>query len=156
MRGWNGWVKASTNYLLNETSVDYLENKLGKGVSSQDATLDQVLSAVPASRLRSHPLIDTDPTSGVLHACGQSLPDWISLRQDRVAAFPYGVAYPENDEQVRSLLEYAKGNGTRLIPCGGGTSAVRYINPVPDDARGGRLVLDGGDSGDCATRYGMG
>jgi alkyldihydroxyacetonephosphate synthase len=75
-----------------------------------------------------------DPELRVRHARGQSLPDWIALRSGRVGAFPDGVAYPTDEDEVRDLLRYAVEAGARLIPYGGGTSVVGHINPLPGEA----------------------
>ena len=75
----------------------------------------------------------TTPIDRLLHARGQSLPDWVALRSGRIGAFPDGVAYPEDETQVRSLLDYAKRNHALVIPYGGGTSVVGHINPPLTD-----------------------
>jgi len=134
MRRWNGWGDNAVTYPLPASAEQYLEMRIGAGPRLEDAALETVLAAVPSARLRSHPLISTDPEDRLRHARGQSLPDWIALRSGRVGAFPDGVAYPACDEDVRALLDYARRTGTRLIPYGGGTSVVGHINPLPGGA----------------------
>jgi len=68
------------------------------------------------------------------HARGQSLPDWIALRNGRITTFPDGVAYPTTDEHVRDLIHYAKDINAIMIPYGGGTSVLGHINPSSGDA----------------------
>jgi alkyldihydroxyacetonephosphate synthase len=60
--------------------------------------------------------------------------DWVDLRYGRLDRFPDGVAFPESDEDVRSLLAYARNSGARVIPYGGGTSVVGHITPLASDA----------------------
>jgi alkyldihydroxyacetonephosphate synthase len=103
----------------------------------QDASLEQALSGVPPTRLPPSPLVLTDPESRLRHARGQSLPDWVALRSGRLGALPDGVAFPEDDQQVRELLEFARRAAAQVIPYGGGTSVVGHINPL----RGSRPVL---------------
>jgi len=134
MKRWNGWGEENLAYLLPAPAVAYLAAQLGPGEHIPDATLEETLRGVPASRLRAHPLISTDPAERLRHARGQSLPDWIALRSGHIPAFPDGVAYPESDEDVRALFDYAHQTGTRLIPYGGGTSVVGHINPLPGEA----------------------
>lgn len=130
MRRWNGWGDVSVPYPLGGVARQYLHEQLGEGISIADVSLASVLARLPASRLPAHPLISQDPLERLLHARGQSLPDWIALRSGRIGAYPDGVAYPTSDEEVRQLLTLARQAGARVIPYGGGTSVVGHINPL--------------------------
>lgn len=133
MRRWNGWGDSATSYPLPESAAAYLAEKIGPSTAVQDAEYERVLKTVPPSRLADHPLIDCLPAARLLHARGQSLPDWLELRTGRVASFPDGVAYPQDDAQVAELLALARKQGFTLIPYGGGTSVVGHINPLPGE-----------------------
>ena len=130
MRRWNGWGDDTVVYPLHEGPKRFLEDQVGPGLSPRDATLQEVMSRVPPSRLSAHPLISIGAKDRVCHARGQSLPDWIAMRSGRIAAFPDGVAYPSTDQEVRELIRYARSAGASLIPYGGGTSVVGHINPL--------------------------
>jgi len=134
MKRWNGWGDEATTYPLPDSAARYLADRVGEGLHLQDATLEQTLQTVPAAALAPHPLISSDPEERLRHARGQSLPDWIALRSGQIRSFPEGVAYPATGEQVRSLLDYARKTGVKLIPYGGGTSVVGHINPLPGEA----------------------
>lgn len=134
MRRWNGWGDETFTYPMPASAAGFLERNVGTPAPSRDATLEQVVASVPASRLAAHPLIELDALSRVLHARGQSLPDWIALRSGRIGVFPDGVAYPSSNEQVRELLTFAASTGTHLIPYGAGSSVVGHVNVVPSDA----------------------
>ena len=133
MKLWNGWGTEGTPYHLAPSSAQYLESIVGKGSPTPDAQLENVLATVPPSRLVPHPLVNTDAEERVRHARGQSLPDWIAMRSGQVGAFPDGVAYPLTDQDVQSLLVYARDTTTRLIPYGGGSSVVGHVNVIPGD-----------------------
>ncbi len=133
MKRWNGWGDERITYPLSLAAKADLERAVGPGLKTPDARLEQILDRIPSSRLRAHSGIHTDRQTRLLHARGQSLPDWIALRSGMVAVFPDGVAFPEDDQQVRSMLEMAAETGARLIPYGGGTSVVGHINPRQDD-----------------------
>jgi alkyldihydroxyacetonephosphate synthase len=133
MRRWNGWGDDTVTYPLHEGARGFLEAAVGSGTPPQDATLEEVMARVPASRLRAHPLICEDVADRVRHARGQSLPDWIALRSGHITTFPDGIAYPSTGEDVRELFAYGQSTGARLIPYGGGTSVVGHINPLPGD-----------------------
>lgn len=129
MRRWNGWGASDVVYPVPESARRYLVQRLGNGPNLPDATLAAVLDTVPLSRLGPVAGVNCEPQERLLHARGQSLPDWIALRSGHVGAFPDGVAYPESAADVRALLEYARQTGTHLIPYGGGTSVVGHITP---------------------------
>ncbi len=134
MRRWNGWGDETITHPFHEGARHFLEALVGPGRPPRDATFEEVVAQVPPSRLPAHPLVSANPADRVRHARGQSLPDWIALRSGRIPAFPDGVAYPTDDEEVRTLLRYATGVGARLIPYGGGTSVVGQINVLPGEA----------------------
>lgn len=162
MRRWNGWGDESRHYPLPASAARYLLERLGQGIPTADATWEQVLRRVPASRLPNHPLVTTNPDERLLHVRGQSLPDWITLRSGELELFPDGVAYPRNARQVRDILEFSRQNGIRLIPYGGGTSVVGHITPVPGSDP--LLTLDlsridtfyGLDESSCLATFGAG
>ena len=134
MKRWNGWGNVVTDYPLLAPAEAYLVGKLGTLSPKPDATLTDILAAVPEAHLPAHRLVQTDAETRLRHARGQSLPDWVALRFGRVEAFPDGVAFPESETDVVELLGYAKNAGARVIPYGGGTSVVGHINPVKSDA----------------------
>ncbi|PJF29805.1 MAG: FAD-binding oxidoreductase [Phototrophicales bacterium] len=133
MRRWNGWGDTTHQSHLPAGADDFLQTRVGASSPPKDATLNQVLGSVPNSRLKAHPLIKTDNQDRLLHARGQSFPDWLALRTGQIGIFPDGVAYPVTEEDVRALIAYAKETDTKLIPYGGGTSVVGHINPQKSD-----------------------
>ncbi|NHZ71623.1 MAG: FAD-binding protein [Aquificales bacterium] len=134
MKRWNGWGDDNTTYPLPDKATEFLTDLVGSGKTPPDASLPDVIAGVPESRLPRHTLINTDADMRLRHARGQSLPDWIALRNGRISAFPDGVAFPTIDAEVADLIRYAKDTGTKLIPYGGGSSVVGHINPQPGDA----------------------
>ena len=129
MRRWNGWGDDAITYPITSTAARRLADWLGSGSPMPQITLEEALTAIPASRLPSHPLISTAPLDRLRHACGQSLPDWIALQSGRIERFPDGVAYPSNNAEVRELINFAIQAQVCLIPYGGGTSVVGHITP---------------------------
>jgi alkyldihydroxyacetonephosphate synthase len=133
MKRWNGWGDASVDYPLPEIAAATLREAVGEGRRLSDVSLEEVLGSVPASRLPKHSLIITQPDDRLHHARGQSLPDWIALRSGRIEAFPDGVAYPTDEQELQDLVDLAAAHQLDLIPYGGGTSVVGHINPLPSD-----------------------
>ncbi len=131
MRLWNGWGNEDSDLTMELSSGlrSLLEALVGPGTVLPQATLSDVISKVPKTRLDEHSLIKTDPETRVRHARGQSLPDWLDMHSGNIDTFPDGVGFPESSEQVRELLCHAKENNLVVIPYGGGTSVVGHINP---------------------------
>lgn len=131
-RRWNAWGTEDSPFQssLSEGGRQALELLAGKAVPLSDASLDQVLETVPASPLPEHPLVSVDAEDRLRHARGQSLPDWMDLRSGNIDRFPDGVAFPNNSDDVRELLDWAQQHDIDVIPYGGGTSVVGHINPL--------------------------
>ncbi|WP_281647115.1 FAD-binding oxidoreductase [Parendozoicomonas sp. Alg238-R29] len=130
MRYWNSWGHDGTEKPpLTGTALDFVKETLGDSSPLPEATLEDVCSQVPVSRLPDHPLIDKDTEVRVRHSRGQSLPDWIAMKSGDFGSFPDGVAFPETPEQIRELMDLARAEDFTVIPYGGGTSVVGHINP---------------------------
>ncbi len=133
MRRWNGWGDDQVEYPLPPEGAEFVEAAIGAGTAATDASLDSALATVPPSRADGAGL-SRDPLDRLLHARGQSLPDWIALRAGRVGPFPDAVAHPADSEDVAHLIHLAAERRLHLIPYGGGTSVVGHINPLPSEA----------------------
>lgn len=129
MRRWNGWGDESTSMDLPQSAGAFLSQVVGAGQQLEDTSLATVISSVPKSRLPEHPLVSLDAEQRVRHAKGQSLPDYLAMRSGDIECFPDGVCFPENCQDVKDLLAYAKTHNVDLIPYGGGTSVAGHINP---------------------------
>lgn len=133
MKRWNGWGDTAVRYPLPEKAGEFLTELVGNPTLPQDASLADVVATVPESRLPVHPLIQTEAETRLKHARGQSFPDWVALRSGQIAAFPDGVAFPQIEADVRTLLQFARSHDVKLIPYGGGTSVAGHINPEPGE-----------------------
>jgi alkyldihydroxyacetonephosphate synthase len=121
---WNGWGEAGREATISPSAMSLLASLVGPGAALPDAELAEVVAAVPTARLASERGLSTDAEDRVRHARGQSLPDWIALRSGRLGAVPDAIARPATAEDVRSLLDRARGAGWEVIPYGGGTGVV--------------------------------
>jgi alkyldihydroxyacetonephosphate synthase len=130
MRRWNGWGDESVTYSVPASAIPFLERLVGTGRLMRDLSIQEAISLVPKSRLPKHPKITTDQEIRLLHARGQSFPDWVGLRTGQINTFPDGVAYPMADTDVVELLQYARRHDIHLIPYGGGTSVAGHIDPI--------------------------
>ena len=128
MRRWNGWGDDATSMDLNEAARAMMNARLGPGLPGRDATRDEMLAQVPASRLPSHPLIQTDADTRFAMALGESFGDWIRKRFGALPPVPDGVAFPESGAQVRELLDLAYEQNWIVIPFAGGTSVAGHLD----------------------------
>ncbi len=134
MKRWNGWGNDEIEYPLPPTALAFLGKGLGASRPGPTTPWAVALACVPSSRLPlDHPLIATDPARRLRHARGQSLPDWVALRWNRIPRYPDGVAFPTTDADIETLFAVARRTGACLIPYGGGTSVVGHINPPADE-----------------------
>ena len=106
---------------------------MGPAPPPQDAAFAAVVATVPASAIPSGPGLDTDPSTRLRHARGQSLPDWIALRSGRVGRVPDAVVRPGDSEAAREMLKTAGRAGWAVLPYGGGTSVVGGVTAVETD-----------------------
>lgn len=131
MKRWNGWGDDAIEFALGEDALVFLQERLGLGTKTVDATHAAACAQLRPSRLPWHRLVSVSPPIRLANALGQSLPDWLRMRYGRIDTAPDGVAFPESGDQVRELLDYAADCGAAVIPCGGGTSVAGHIT-VPD------------------------
>lgn len=134
MERWNGWGDDTVSMDLPPQGRDLLRELVGEGITKMDCPLEEMLSRIPAARLPHHSLISTDAKERLIHAHGQSLPDWISLRGGTLQRFPDGVAFPDTLDDVQELLKFAEKHKIIIIPYGGGTSVLGHLQ-VPEDKR---------------------
>ncbi len=132
MKRIQGWGNSSIDYPVPDPARAYLEKVVGLPHKLPIISVADLIKKVPPSRLPVHPLITTDPEDRLRHARGQSLNDWVDMYDGLVDSFPDGVAYPETDDQVRDLIQYALNAGVNLIPYGGGSSVVGHLTPPHD------------------------
>ncbi len=134
MRRWNGWGDDATHYPLTDAARGFLRARIGDGTRPRDATREQALGWVPASRLPATSSFDSDPGLRLDRAHGQSFPDWLAMKAGRFGAVADGVALPESHAQAVAALAEARRIGAMVIPYGGGTSVVGHLG-VPAGER---------------------
>lgn len=133
MRRWNGWGDDAVETVVPERAMALLQDLIGTARPPRDASLGEIVAAIPPSRVTRDARLDTDPLERVRHARGQSLPDWIALRSGRLGAVPDAIARPTDSAGVADLLALAASSGATLVPYGGGTSVVGGVTVLPSD-----------------------
>lgn len=133
MRIWNGWGDEQVKMGLAPAARSLLRDRVGEGIPQKDIPLKDALTRVPESHIPDHPLITTNKADRLIHSHGQSLPDWVSLRQAGLERSSDGVAYPTTSEEVQELLRFCATHDLVIIPYGGGTSVVGHLTVPASD-----------------------
>jgi alkyldihydroxyacetonephosphate synthase len=131
MQRWNGWGDDRIHPEFPRKGRDLLAERIGSGQPWPDYPMETLMAREPESRLPRHPLISVDPRLRLVHAHGQSLPDWVRMRGATLDRFPDGVGQPTSRQDVEALLEFAAAHDIAVIPYGGGTSVVGHLE-VPE------------------------
>ncbi|MDE0234618.1 MAG: FAD-binding oxidoreductase [bacterium] len=83
-----------------------------------------------------------EPYERILHAFGQSQPDSIRIFARDFDHAPDVVAYPRDEADITSLMEWAGEAGAALVPYGGGSSVVGGVTPDVGHDFSGTITLD--------------
>src|SRR5215211_6640884 len=116
MLRWNGYGEETITYPLSESARVYFSRILGGTRQPVDATRDAIYIPRPYPFSHLHPLLRSDDETRLRHALGQSFPDLVAKRFGMFPRFPDVVAFPENDQDIRDLLGWARGAGAQVIP----------------------------------------
>lgn len=76
------------------------------------------------------------------HAYGKSYADCARMWLRSVPNPPDWVAYPEDEQAIVDILEWAAGHDVAVIPFGGGSSVCGGVEPAVGDAFAGVISLD--------------
>jgi len=115
--------------------ASYLAERLKVDLAARRPVASFDRFEVPPSRLSAQHLADvqailgegnlaTDEVARVTHATGKGYKDLVRLRTARIDNIPDLVIYPEDDDSVSRLLEFAASSHFAVIPFGGGTNVV--------------------------------
>ena len=164
MKRWNGWGSKEVKYPLSGKMINFLHKNLGSCKPLPDCTLDEALAKIPKSRFPNNrpSLIGIDPEIRLRHSCGQSVPNWLSMKSGKFNAYPDGVAFPKSNEHVRLLLDWCKANQIKVIPYGGGTSVLGHVDPMQGQTPVLTISLENMnqlidlDKESCLARFGAG
>lgn len=139
--GW-GWEDKTIPLEGRPILMRLLEDRLKILLSAARATRPADVVATPPSLLPLDELmkirqivgehnVSDDDAERVAHAGGKGYKDLVRVRSGIVERAPDVVVYPENEEAVRRLLEFARRRWYAVVPFGGGTSVVGGVDP-PD------------------------
>ena len=134
MRRWNGWGEEGVSYPVNKHAERFIIKRIGKGVKNREISKTSLLDAVGTPKIKEFPFSTTDKFDRLIHSFGQSFPDWLKFKMGLEFNVPDLVCYPENEDDLRVIIDKAKKERVNLIPYGGGTSVVGHLE-VTDNER---------------------
>ena len=125
-----GWGYADAGLDADQTKALIATFREGFGIEpSRDGafpTMDEI--ALPAPKIVAPSnlsgICSTDKHDRVVHAFGQSQPDSIRIYDGDFAHAPDVIAYPENEQDITEIYEWADKAGAAVIPWGAGSSVV--------------------------------
>jgi len=137
--GW-GWEDKAVTIEARPTLLQFLERRLKIHLSAAHGPAHPNRIMPPPSlltpddlaqiqRLVGEPNVSVDDTDRVAHATGKGYRDLVRLRSGTIERAPDAVVYPENEDAIRRLLEFARRRHYAIVPFGGGTSVVGGVDP---------------------------
>ena len=124
-------------YLKRELGVD--EIRWNKPIDFDEVTLpnqknnDAFLAALE-QKLDSDQIVE-DKKTRLIHAAGKSFRDLWLIRHGNIKFAPDCVIFPNNENDVVSIVNAAKENGVVLIPFGGGSNIAGCLEPKDNHNR---------------------
>lgn len=101
---------------------------------------------IPASRIAAPDslaaICTTDNRERLIHSLGKSYADLARAAQRKVTCFTDLVAFPETEQQVADLLDWAAAANIAAIPFGGGSSVCGGVEPDVGGDYEGVLTVD--------------
>ena len=150
--GW-GWEDHARPLEATPPLAAYLRDRLKIDLSVRRPVppIDQV--RVPPSLLSPDELGELEKLVGegnvsaehrdrVAHAVGRSTKDLLRLRSGTLYRAPDAVLFPEAEDAVAAVLEFASRRRYAIIPFGGGTSVVGGVEPFAGGTFAAALTLD--------------
>jgi alkyldihydroxyacetonephosphate synthase len=84
----------------------------------------------------------TTPHDRLLHAYGRSFPDILRMWMRDVPHPPDLVAFPETEDEIAAILDWAGRDNIAVIPFGGGSSVVGGVEPAVGNEYAATISLD--------------
>ena len=135
---------------LSDTEIETLRRRIaeqygvdelsGPSIPSVDEIELRPSRVVPPGSLAA--VCSIDPWDRLVHSYGRSFPDQVRVYRREYANPPDVVAYPETEEQVAQLLDWADTVGAAAIPFGGGSSVCGGVEPAVGDDYPAAVSID--------------
>ena len=130
MKRWNGWGDEKVIYPISKHAERFIRKKIGSGLKSRGVDKAFLLSKVSKPKIKEFPFSVDDKFDRLIHSFGQSFPDWLKFKTGLEFNVPDLVCYPQNEDDLKVIVDEAKKRNVNLIPYGGGTSVVGHLEVV--------------------------
>lgn len=90
-------------------------------------------------------IFSVDPTDRLAHSVGKSFADCARIHLRTIKDIADQVAFPETEQDVVDILDWANGANVAVIPYGGGSSVCGGVEPAVGDSYAGTVSLDMGE-----------
>jgi alkyldihydroxyacetonephosphate synthase len=87
-------------------------------------------------------IVSVDPYDRAAHTYGRSYRDLVRAFRRDYAHAPDLVAFPRDEGEVTSILEWCSGAGAAVVPFGGGSSVAGGVEPDVGDGYAGTVSVD--------------
>lgn len=86
-------------------------------------------------RLRAISHLSSEDGVRIAHSLGKSYMDLLAVRLGLPLEVTDAVVFPESEEEVQGVIEWAAEEGVALVPFGGGTSVLGGVRPIRGEHR---------------------
>ena len=145
---WNGWGWADERFDLDgrkEALFSFLRQSLGLKTLRETPSIGLEEVPLEPTRLEAADLealgdlldperVETSRRERLFHAVGKSYWDMLRLRRGEIDGAPDAVVYPQDTEEVISVLELAQERDWAVVPYDGGSSVVGGVEVVAEGA----------------------
>ena len=141
-----GWGQADA--LLSEREVAAVKAMVGRlGVHFEQRPVPQVEEfSLPAPRVAPPPALATmfsaAPLDRLNHCAGKSFADLARLWLRTPPTPPDWVAFPDDEQAVIDILDWAQASNVAVVPYGGGSSVCGGVEPAVGGSYSGVVSLD--------------
>jgi alkyldihydroxyacetonephosphate synthase len=146
LRRFWGWGQADARLDARELAtvkgmVEYLDVRFEERPVPQvaDFSLAKPRVEPPASLA---PMFSSAPLDRLNHAGGKSYADLARMWLRTPPAVPDWVAFPDDEQAVVDLLDWAQANDVAVVPYGGGSSVCGGVEPDVGEGYAGAVSLD--------------
>lgn len=147
---WWGWGDPQIRYPFAERPgfQEYLREHLTCGEFNLSWHPDPGKFTIPESRVSvavlnelaehiGHGNVSTDHLERLRHSFGRSYVDLLHIRRHEIPFATDAVLFPESEDHLLEILQWADSHNIAVVPFGGGTSVVGGVNPEA----GGKLAV---------------
>lgn len=133
-----GWQSDEPSQAAREDAAERLSKTYGREITAPPIPrIDDIELRAPRLKIPDNltALVTNDKTERIIHTYGGHFLELNRALRGDFAEPPDAVAYPSNDDELESVLDWCDSHEYAVIPYGGGTTVVNGVS-VPSEASG--------------------